>query len=801
METILQDLRVAFRTLKKSPGFVLVIVFTLALGIGANTALFSILDGVLLRPLPYPHPDRLVMVWEDWSKRAGPEREWTNPATFYDWRDQGKSFESMAAVNNWGPTLTGQGEPEQLMGAVVTRDMLSTLGVRPALGRDFRPDEDAPGAERVALLSHGLWQRRFGGSSAILGQSLSLSGVPFTVIGVMPEPFRFPVVPGAEIWSPMRAAREGRGNAVIRVVGRLKPGVSLERARSEMGVVARRIAAQYPDTNTGIGASVVPLRENFAGEARRPLLVLFAAVGFVLLIACANVANLLLSRATGRHREMAIRRALGASRGRIVRQLLTESLVIGGLGGAAGLAFALWGIDLLRSGLPEGFNAFFDTSPDLRVLGFAFLLSLLTSFVFGLAPALQAANPALAASMREGSLAVGETRSRARNTLVVAEVALSLMLLVGAGLLLKSFSTLLRTDPGLNPESLLSVTPSLPASRYADPAQVVAFYSRLLERMAAAPGVSKVGVISNLPFSGSNTDTSFRIEGRPEPPPDRRPGAWYNSISPGYLPAAQIRLVRGRNFAAGDTAESTPVVLINESLARAYWPQADPIGKRLGNRTQKGMEWREIVGIVANVRTFSLERDEPPAFYFPFAQIPSRAASIVARVRGDSAATASTLRAMVREADANLAVSVDPVERILSETLAPRRWTLLLLASFAALAVVLAAVGIYGVMSYAVTRRTQEIGIRMALGARQLQILHLVLSQGLRLAAAGTAIGLGLALALTRWMESLLYQVSATDPLTFAGIAVLMLAVAAAACYLPARRASRVDPMIALRYE
>ena len=798
MESFGQDLRIGFRALRRSPGFVVLTVFILALGIGANTALFSILDGVLLRPLPYPGQDRLVMIWEDWSRRDGPAREWTNPATFFDWHDQGKSFQSMAALNNWQPTLTGEGEPEQLNGALVTREMFSTLGIAPALGQDFQPAQDVPNAERVVVIGHGLWMRRFGGTRAVLGRTLSLNGIPSTVIGVMPEDFRFPVIPGAEVWAPMRAERAGRGNAVIRVIGRLKPGVELTAAQSEMSVVAGRIAAQYPDTNTNIGAAVVPLRENFAAEARRPMVILFGAVACVLLIACANVANLLLSRATTRHREIAIRRALGASRGRIIRQLLTESLVLGILSGVAGLGIAWWGIDILRGGLPDALS-YFDTDPSYRVLGFTLLLSVATPLLFGLVPALASSRTGLAPAMREGSLGSGETRASTRQALVVAEVALSLVLLTGGGLLLKSFASLLKTDPGIEAENLTAVTLSLPSTRYPEAAQIGAFYEQLLERMAQAPGVSGLGLISNVPFGGTNTDASFSIEGRPEPPPDRRPSSWYSMISPGYLPTARLRLIRGRNFDARDAERSQPVLLINESLARVHFPNEDPIGKRIGYNTGKKTGYREIVGVVANVRTFSLERDEPPTVYFPFTQIPSRRASIVARLSDDAAA--ARLRAMVREQDPQLVASIDRVDRLLSDTLAPRRWAMLLLVCFALLAVILAVVGIYGVMSYAVTRRTQEIGIRMALGARQREILGLVLRQGFRLAVAGTVIGVAVSLVLTRWMDSLLYRVSATDPAVFTLVALLMLAVAAAACYLPARRASRVDPMVALRYE
>jgi putative ABC transport system permease protein len=798
VESLGQDLRIAFRALRRSPGFVFLTVFILALGIGANTALFSILDGVLLRPLPYPGPDRLVMIWEDWSRRDGPVNEWTNPATFFDWHDQGKSFQSMAALINWQPTLVGDGEPEQLAGALVTHEMFSTLGIAPALGQDFLPDQDVPNAERVVVISHGLWKRRFGASRTVLGEVLSLNGIPSTVIGVMPQSFRFPAIPDAEIWAPMRAERAGRGNAVIRVIGRLKPDIELDSARAEMRLVAGRIESQFPDTNKGIGAAVVPLRENFAAEARRPMVILFGAVACVLLIACANVANLLLSRATARHREIAIRRALGASRGRIVRQLLTESLVLGVLSGVAGLGIAWWGIDLLRSGLPDALS-YFDTDPSYRVLGFTLLLSLATPLLFGLAPALASSRTGLAPAMREGSLGSGETRASTRQALVVAEVALSLVLLTGGGLLLKSFASLLATNPGIEARNLTAVTLILPSTRYPERAQVAAFYERLVERTAQAPGVTGLGLISNVPFGGTNTDASFSIEGRPEPPPDRRPTSWYSSISPGYLTAARLRLIRGRNFDTRDTEGSQRVLLINESLARAHFPKEDPIGKRLGYNTPKGVEWREIVGVVGDVRTFSLEKDEPPTVYFPFMQIPSRRASLVARLNDEAAA--ARLRALVREQDPQLVASIDRVERLLSGILAPRRWAMLLLVSFALLAVILAVVGIYGVMSYAVTRRTQEIGIRMALGARQREILGLMLRQGLRLAVVGTMIGVACSFALTRWMDSLLYRVSATDPLVFAGVALLMLAVAAAACYLPARRASRVDPMVALRYE
>jgi putative ABC transport system permease protein len=805
MGNLLQDIRYALRTLAKTPAFTLTVVLVLALGIGANSTIFSVVNGVLLRPLPYPEPGRLVMIWEDYQRVGGPAREWTNPADFNDWRTMSASFAEMFAANDWSPTLTGEGEPELLNAAVATQGMFATLGVQPALGRGFREEEDKPGAARVVLLSDGLWKRRFGGRPEAIGRVLMLSGNAATIIGVMPAGFRFPVVSNAEIWSPMQAApTSGRGGAFVRVVGRLKPGVELASAQAEMDTIAARIARANPETNNKIGVTLVGLQTDMARPVREALLVLLGAVGFVLLIACANVANLLLARATARQREIAIRVALGASRARLARQLLTESLLLSGAGAALGLTLAWWGADWLAAGDPAGLAQSFDLRVDYSVAAFALVLALGTGLLFGLAPAMQAVRTGPNEALQEGARGSSGRSNRVRSALVVAEVALSLVLLVGAGLLLKSFASLLRTSPGFNPQNVLTVSLTLPQVKYPEAAQSAQFYSRLLERVRAMPGVRAVAAINNLPLGGTNSDTNFVIEGRPAPRQGEMQGAWFSPVTTGYFQAMNIPVLQGRPLDERDHSQAPLAVVINEAMARRYWPGESPIGKRIGTgrRSPTAPTWWQVVGVVGNVRAFTMESDEPPTFYIAHAQRPARRMNLVIRTAGDPLALAPALRSAVWELDRDLAVpSIATLDAVVGSSLAQRRFIMVLLAGFSAVALVMAAVGLYGVMAYIVTQRTNEIGIRMALGAQPRDVLALVLRQGMTLAGLGVAIGVALALAVARSMESLVYDTSPRDPATIAAITATLALAALAACYIPARRAARVDPLVALRHE
>ena len=803
MESFLKDIRYGLRSLLKRPAFTFIALLTLALGIGANSAIFSVVNGVLWRPLPYQTPQQLVMLWEDHRGRGGPEREWLSPSDFEDWRAQNHVFSQVAALNDWGPTLTGRDEPEPLVGASVTQDMFTLLGVQPSKGRSFTPEEDRAGAPNVVVLGHELWQKRFGSDEHIVGKTISLDEESYTVIGVMPAGFSFPVIGNAQLWRtlhPMRNQSCERGCLVWRAIGRLRPGMSIDQARADLSTIAARLASQYPDSNANVGATVVSLHEQLVGSMKRPLLVLLGAVGFVLLIACANVANLMLARAATREREIALRSALGASRARVVRQLLTESTLLAVCGGVLGLALAYWLLRVLIGLSPPGTVRFDEIGIDRLVLAFTFLVSVLTGLLFGLVPALQVSKIDLNNSLKDsgkGTLEGGRGR-RLRSVLVVAEVALALILLIGSGLLIKSFILLQRVDPGFNANQLITLRVFLNRTHYPEQPQIVNFYSQLLERVRVLPGVQSAGLISTLPLSGNNTDTSFLIEGRPQPPPNQEPVAWFNAITPDYFHAMEMKLLKGRPFDDRDTEKSPRVVIISESMARRYWPNEDPLGKRIGRPER----WREVVGVVNDVKHFGLDAATPPTMYFPSTQVPARGMNLVVRTSTDKAMMSGALRAQVWAGDRNLAVAqLGTMDELVSGSITPQRFILWLLGCFAGLALLLAAVGIYGVMSYAVTQRTREIGIRMALGARVGDVIRLVIRNGLGLTLLGVGIGLALAFALTRLMASLLFGVTPTDGLTFAVVSSVLVLVALVACFLPARRATKVDPIVALRYE
>ncbi|MGH9831801.1 MAG: ABC transporter permease [Blastocatellia bacterium] len=803
MNSLLQDFRFGLRMLVKKPSFALIAVITLALGIGANAAIFSVVNAVLLRPLPYPNAERLMTIWENHTKRDGPEREWTSPPGFEDWRDQAKSFDHVVALQGWGPTLTGQGDPEQLVGALVSHNTFEMLGVAPALGRSFRPEEDQRGAEGVVIISHGLWQKRFGADPALVGKTILLNGESRMVVGVMPAGFKFPIIANADVWRPIQPALNAgcqRGCITIRVMARLKPGATEAQARVELNTIAARIEQQFPDTNSKVGSTLIPLHEFLVGPVKPQMLALLVAVAFVLLIACANVANLLLARSAGRMTEIAIRASLGAGRWRIARQLLSESLLLAVIGGVVGLLLAHWLVDLLVSFSPQGTPRLDEIGIDRRALGYTLAVTMLTGLLFGTAPVWQLFKTDLNQSLRDGGKGLKTGGSgRALGLLVVAETALALMLLVGAGLLIRSFIQLQRVDPGFNPRNVLTAVVTLPSAAYPD-GQVRGFYSQLLDRVKTLPGAQSAAAVSSLPLAGFDTDTGFVIEGRPAPAPDQRPVAWISSVTHDYFRTMGMRLIAGREFTEHDNGNAAKVVIISEATARRHFPNEDPIGKRIGNGRPDG--WREIIGVTTDVKHFGLSQDARVSMFFPHQQRPSRRMNIVLRTATDPASLTSTLRGAVTAMDRNLAVSnIDTMEEITAQSIGQERFTLLLLGMFAALALLLSMAGIYGVMSYAVAQRTREIGVRMALGAEAGNVLRLVIGQGMLLALIGVGIGLAGSLALSRLMKTMLFGVSATDPLTFIGVGALLALVALVACYVPARRAAKVDPMIALRYE
>jgi len=803
MESFIQDLRYGARMLMRRPGFTLIAVLTLALGVGANAAIFSLVNGILLRPLPFKAPEQLVFISQT-SQRL-PQMYVTMP-NFADLRDQNQAFERIAAVREQNFNLTGIGDPERLNGTESTHEFFSVIGEQPLLGRLFTAEEDKPGATPVALLSHRFWRRRFGADPNAIGQKLNLNNTIYTVIGVMPDSAYFRTT---EVWASLgrrlgdQAWMNDRGaGAGTFVWARRKPGVTLPQAQAELDAIAKRIEQQ--DANAkGLALRVADLTELSVRDIRPSLVVLLGAVAFVLAVACANVANLLLARASTRRREIAVRMALGAGRARITRQLLTESALLAVCGGLLGLLLGYWGMNALVAIAPEGTPRINEVRMDQWVLAFTTGISLLTGFIFGLAPAIQGARADLNDTLKEGGRSAAGMRSRLRSALVVVEIALSLILLIGAGLLIKSFLRLLNTDLGFNPEKVLSVQLSLPEQAYAEPQKRIAFFQQITERMKALPGVEVAATATGLPLSGNFATTTFGIQGQPDPGPGKRPVTDVAWISPDYFRALQVGLLRGRFFTDGDAAGTQPVIIVNETLARNFWPDQDPLGKQILLRIPRLNAPFTIVGVVKPVKRYGVDLPFVLQAYVPYAQDPGGARlSLALRTTTDPALLAAAVRAQVREMDSRLPTyGIRPIEEFVRDRVAQRRLQMILLGVFAVVAIALAAVGIYGVLSYAVTQRAHEIGVRMALGAQGRDVLKLVMRQGLALLFIGIAIGLTGAFALTRVLKTLLFEVSATDPAIFTSITLLLATVALLACWVPARRATKVDPLTALRHE
>lgn len=807
METLRKDITYGVRTLIKSPGFTAVAILALTLGIGANTAIFSVVNSVLLRPLPYSDPGRLVQLWEEKASKGRNEIPASYP-NFVDWRDENHSFEHVVAYSDWTFNLTGTREPERIRSAIVSPAFFSTLGIKPIRGRVFLSGEDERGKDLVAVIGESLWQRRFDSDPNIVGRSINLDDKSFTVVGVIARGVQAPLQSDEiELWAPVSHgfALTNRQGHYLNVIARLKPDATTQQSQTEMNTIASRLQQQYPESNKELGVRVVSLGEQIVGNSRTSLLVMLGAVVFVLLIGAANVANMLLARAAARQKEMAIRTALGAGRWRIVRQLLTESLLLSLISGILGLLVALWGIELLVALSPADLPRVKEVTVDLRVLGFTFAVSVLTGLLFGLLPALQASRPNLNERLKAGgrSATSGINRQRLRGFLVVAEIALSLVLLIGAGLLVRSFQRLQAVHPGFNPRNVLTMRLDLSGPKYKTGAEVIAFHNQLLEGLKQLPDVQHASTRSFVPIAvdASFAYLRFNLEGRQSDVSDP-PVAYYNGVSPDYFETMMIPMLKGRGFSDRDVRGSQNVAIVNGTLARRYFAE-DAIGKRITlEDNPKEEDWVTIVGVVGDTKPRELRSEPVAELYMPYAQQPEPGMSLMIRYRDGATGVAAAVRNEVLTLDKDQPVySIRTLDSVLFESVATPRFRTMLLAVFAGLALILAGVGIYGVISYGVSQRTQEIGIRMALGARAADVLKLIVNHGMRLALIGVAIGLAAAFALSRLLASLLFGVTPTDALTFASVSSLLVAVALIACYIPARRATKVDPLVALRSE
>jgi putative ABC transport system permease protein len=800
MHALWQDVRYCVRSLSKSPGFAVLAILALALGIGANTAIFSVVNGVLLRPLAYGDPDRLVVILHEGEFPVSPD-------DYLDWRKQSRSFEQMGAAQTWSAALTGRDNAEELPGMQVSANLFSVLGVPAVRGRTFEAGEDQRGREHVAVLSYQLWQRRFGGDPAIVGQQVSLNGESYTVTGVMPRSFRFAPfwATNVEVFVPLLLDKRlnDRGGRSLRIFARLKKGVALAQAQSEIDVICRRLAEQYPITNINMTAQAVPLQQKVVANIRPTLLVLLGTVGFVLLIACTNVANLMLVRANGKKKETAVRLALGSSRWRLIRQLLVESLLLSVAGAVVATVIASWGIDGLIASLPVGsLPRLEEVGIDKVVLVFTVLIALATGVSCGLAPALRAFRTDLQEALKSGGRGStpGRTEHRTRALLVVSEVALALILLVGAGLMLRTFQHLQAVDPGFDPHHLLTLEVAAGGKAYRTGPSRIRFFEQLRPRLEALPGVQSVSLINHLPISGDVWTLGIIVYGRPAPPPGEQPTAAYRVVQPGYFATMQTPMLQGRDFNNHDVADADRVAIVNEALAKHHWPGENPIGQRF----RMGAKWMTIVGVIKNVKQTDWIEKPNDEMYLPHSQSNGDFSymTVVMRAQGNPLALAKPAEEAVRALDKNVPIAhVQSMQQVIADKLWRGRLAMTLLGLFAVVAVTLAALGIYGAISYSVSQRTSEIGIRMALGAHRADVLRMVLWQGLAVAGIGVAIGVLGAWMLTRTLASLLYGVTAIDPLTFVAVPVVLIALSAIACCLPALRASKIEPVTALRYE